>query len=329
MAGGGHPFPPAIFLPIRLLFYAPLLRYLRVVRTALTFSIHPRKSNIMFIRSLGLPLALALLLVPVLPAQDIGSSASGSKSHPTPVVDIVDRRAIGTRSPLAHPPVREADLLWEKRVWRVIDVREKLNQPFAYPERPLYAILTEAIHREEIAAYTDDRFRTRLSPEGLRRLTERRDTIQRYDMCGFRQDEPYIILNVLSADQVKRYRLLEQWYFDTQRGELQARILGIAPLREEYDEMGNLLYELPLFWIYFPAARSVLAREPAYAEGSASARRSWEDVFVSRFFSSYIYREDNAHDGYQRDHLSGRDLLREADRIDRAVFDFAGYLWSY
>ena len=42
---------------------------------------------------------------------------------------------------LPYDHVREADIFWEKRVWRVIDIREKMNLPFAYPERPFFSIL--------------------------------------------------------------------------------------------------------------------------------------------------------------------------------------------
>ena len=33
---------------------------------------------------------------------------------------------------LQFSPLRDGDVLWEKRVWRVIDTREKINLPFRY-----------------------------------------------------------------------------------------------------------------------------------------------------------------------------------------------------
>src|SRR5665213_1798532 len=38
------------------------------------------------------------------------------------------------RKPIHYSYVREADVMWSKRIWRTIDLREKLNFPIYYPE---------------------------------------------------------------------------------------------------------------------------------------------------------------------------------------------------
>ncbi|MCF8345030.1 MAG: hypothetical protein K9H13_10385, partial [Bacteroidales bacterium] len=40
------------------------------------------------------------------------------------------------KRPIPYPPLRKADIMWEKIIWRVIDMRQKLNQPFYYPIEP-------------------------------------------------------------------------------------------------------------------------------------------------------------------------------------------------
>lgn len=44
---------------------------------------------------------------------------------------------IPTKKLIQYPHLREADVMWEKRIWRIIDTREKINFPLYYPLLPL------------------------------------------------------------------------------------------------------------------------------------------------------------------------------------------------
>ena len=37
------------------------------------------------------------------------------------------------RTPLPYAYLREADVMWSKRIWRIIDLNEKMNLPLKYP----------------------------------------------------------------------------------------------------------------------------------------------------------------------------------------------------
>ena len=39
---------------------------------------------------------------------------------------------------IPYTPLREADVMWLKRIWRVLDLREKINHPLYYPTCLLY-----------------------------------------------------------------------------------------------------------------------------------------------------------------------------------------------
>ena len=82
------------------------------------------------------------------------------------------RETIPQRTPVPYPPLREADMMWTKRIWRIIDLREKLNYPLYYPTTrmqdriSLVQRLVDAIKYNEISAYdpdVDDEFTTLLS----------------------------------------------------------------------------------------------------------------------------------------------------------------------
>ena len=248
-----------------------------------------------------------------------------------PVNDIIEKRSQQERRILPYEHVREADIMWQKRIWRVLDVREKINLPFKNPDRPLINILLEAADSNKIQLYgtLDDKFTTPLSEEGRAAMAGGIDTVPIVDPETY--DVTYdLVARELNPEDIRRYRLQEIWFFDKESSTMKVRILGIAPLKDEFDENGNFLYELPMFWVYYPAARQVLANEMAFANGNDAASRSWEDVFESRYFNSYVIKESNVLDRRIEGYLTnGRERLMEAERIKQEIFNFEQDLWSY
>src|SRR5690349_5333129 len=81
-----------------------------------------------------------------------------------PLDDITERTVVADHRTLPYQPIREADILWERRLWRLVDVREKMNQSFTAPESPLFKIIFEAALAGELPVYSteNDRFTKRL-----------------------------------------------------------------------------------------------------------------------------------------------------------------------
>ncbi len=247
-----------------------------------------------------------------------------------PLDDITEKTNVIEKRILPYDHIREADIFWEKRIWRVIDIREKMNLPFAYPERPLFTILMDAAMENEIKVYSteDDKFSNRIEPDEVASMGARVDTVITFDPETY-EEQIQIVRNELNPEDVKRFRLKEVWFFDEESSTMQVRILGIAPLIDVKDDNGNFRYEQPMFWVYYPDARSVLARELVFNAGNDASPNSWEDLFEARFFSSYIYKESNVYDRKLADYLSGVDVLLEADNIKNEIFNFEHDLWSY
>jgi len=247
-----------------------------------------------------------------------------------PTDDITDKRTIETVRILHYDPVREADIFWEKRIWRVIDIREKMNLPFAYPERPFFQILQEAAENEEINVYSveDDKFTHRLSPEEVASMGASVDTVTTFDPVTY-EEKIQVVRNELNPSDIKRYRIKEVWFFDEETSTMQVRILGIAPLLDVKDENGNFKYEQLMFWVYYPEARQILAREKVFTVGNDAAPITWESLLEMRYFSSYIFKESNVHNRRLSDYVQGVDLLMEADKIKQTIFNFEHDLWEY
>lgn len=247
-----------------------------------------------------------------------------------PLDDIVKRTTLKERKVLKYPPIREADVFWEKRIWRVLDTREKMNQPFMYPQEPFFKILETAALNGDVTLYSteNDQFKIPLSSEETEQLFYQRDT---FEVANIETGEMEFTeaINDINWENIKRFRIKEVWFFDESTSTLRVRILGIAPLIDVTDEHGNFRHEKPLFWAYYPELRNHLARFPVFNVGNDAALNTWEDLFEMRFFSSYIYKESNVNDLRLQDYLSGEDLLLAADKIKQEIFNFEHDLWSY
>jgi len=246
-----------------------------------------------------------------------------------PLNEITYKEVVNEKPVLKYPLLRENDIMWEKRIWRVIDVREKMNQPFARPEESLFEIMASAAKEGEIPIYsteTDD-FSVPMTIDELNNILSNEDTVMVIDVQTY-DELPQVVYNQVNPENVKRYRVKEIWFFDNNTSSMRTRILGIAPMIDVYDDDGNFRYEKPLFWIHYPSSREALARHRVFNSGNDGSRMTWEDLFEMRMFSSYVYKESNVGDYRLEEHFSGVDLLHQADRIERTIFNYEHDLWE-
>ena len=269
----------------------------------------------------------------------IAKTADAQVLDSPPRDGIYDKKVTIEKKPITYPWVREADVVWRKRIWRVIDLREKLNQPFYYPEVPhndlrsLTQVILDALKEGAITAYdassTTDEF---LVPLTYQEIMSRLD---KNDSATFQRPYPpydwydTVISNKFNPSDVKRFRIKEDWFFDKQRSVMEVRILGICPVRDNFDENGIFRAYDPLFWIYFPEARPVFAKAEVFNRNNSAARKTYDDIFWKRMFSSYIYKEDNVYDRRISDYATGIDALMEAERIKEDLFNFENNLWEF
>ena len=285
-----------------------------------------------FLTGVGLTIALLAAYAPTtLSAQGETPVEIETTTEPAePLDDFTPRQVITEKKLLKYAPIREADILWETRIWRVVDTREKMNLPFVAPESPLFSILQNAIAAGQLTAYSteNDKFATPLSQKDAINMFFKKDTVMTINL-DTGEEEIRIVENNINWEDVKRFRIKESWFFDKNSGTLRHRILGIAPLIDEKNEQGDFLFERPMFWVHYPSARNVLAKQKAVASNNVAATTTWEDIFEQRQFASYIYKENNVYDRRLSDYLAGVDLLMEGQKIEDELFNREHDLWSF
>ncbi|NBC05283.1 MAG: gliding motility protein GldN [Bacteroidetes bacterium] len=244
---------------------------------------------------------------------------------------VVERTLYLDAGVIPYEPVREADVPWEKRMWRIIDLREKINAPFTYPGKTLIEIFTDAAANGELTVFRKDDFQEPLPLDELEKQLYRIDTTRVTDPETL-EETIRVTRSDFNPNDVKRYRIKEIWFFDKEVSRMRNRILGISPIRDIYDDdTGLFKREQPMFWVYFPVAREYLSKFQVFNGENDAAPLSWADYFDIRRFSSYIYKQTNVRgcrlkDEYPDDRL---EQLYESERIKADLFNFEHDFWSY
>jgi gliding motility associated protien GldN len=256
-----------------------------------------------------------------------------------------------------YAPLRQADVMWSRKIWREIDMRQKINHPFYYPEnngivgsamtgdrKSLIDVIYSAVKEGSITAYGnavyDDEFRQEMSQEEIKLIGGASETIIEvidWDAVAEGADPEQAKttkLNIVpfNRNSIKKWRLKEEWFFDKQRSVMDVRIIGLAPLQEDRDEVnGQILGTFsPLFWVYFPEAREILINAEVFNLVKNNAeRRTYDDIFWKRMFASTITKESSVMDRKVNEYMVGLDALLEAERIKTEIFNIEHDLWEY
>lgn len=281
---------------------------------------------------------LIFLIVPFL----IGYSKVNAEDIKT---EVYVKEHIPNKVPVPYPYVREADVMWSKIIWRMIDLREKQNLPLYYPSQPIGSrmnltdLLLWGIDNEGLTAYsTDDplnEFKLPMTKEQIDLAFDALPDTQKVQDVNTGELIETVIPGERRTDEIKQVLVKEKWYFDKQHSVMKVRILGLCPIRiyNRKDDQGLPTEEIlkqMTFWVYYPEARNLLAKNEIYNRSNDAQRISFDDFFRQRRFNSFIFRESNVYNNRQiTEYTTGIESLYEAERIKEEIFTFEHDLWEY
>lgn len=244
-----------------------------------------------------------------------------------------------TRRVIPYTHVREADVMYYKRVWREIDVREKMNHPLYYPTTPineigyvrmsLYDIIKTGIDEGTLIPYDEADFEVALTKtEAFDKLSKEVVTYEENLETG--ELKEVVVQDPIGGVDIAKYWIKEDWFFDRERSVMEVRIIGILPIINDLADDGTVRGLKGLFWIYFPEARYVFANHEVYNGNNDGARITFEDYFRKRIFSSYIRQETNVYNNRTLDsYTKNVDRLLEARRIEQEIMYIEHDMWQF
>lgn len=244
-----------------------------------------------------------------------------------------------TKRVVPYTHIREGDVMYYKRLVRRIDLKQKINLPLYYPDRPikeigyvrmpLIEIIRQGVNEGTLIAYEREDFQQPLTKSEAEGKLSQTITIDVEDPVTGQfvtetRNEP------ITPDKIIGYELKEDWIFDRERSVLEVRIIGMQPIYMAINDDGTDRGPAGSYWIYFPEARYVFANHEVYNPSNDAARLTFEDYFRKRIFSSYIVSETNVYSNrLLEEYTSGIDRLLESRKIEEEIIYFEHDLWQY
>lgn len=260
-------------------------------------------------------------------------------------------------TPVSYGYVDEKDVLKSVYVWEIIDMNDKINQPFYFnntdtfskQSRSLYTVLLQAALAGEFTeVYDDENFTTKIDAEGIKRklvyeklADEALDIIESGRQLTPDEIRRYTDRYETTNDKVRMIKMMGMWFIDKRDGQLKYRPLGIAAMGPDPTMQAQRINGMPLegadelvdlFWLYYPDAREVLANNVVYNQKNSAADLSFDDLLNARRFSSVIYKSSSGlGEGKITDYVpeDGEGQIEESDRIKAEILMMENQMWNY
>ena len=252
-----------------------------------------------------------------------------------------------------YAEVKDEDIVYRKRIWRDIDLRDQGNEILASPKVNFVNIIYQAIKNGELDLYgeTDESFdndpiSSKSTAAGANTSYSAADTA--FLGVNAATNELNTAGPEFFKDRFIAIRLKEDWILDIKRGIFEPRIVGLALVRlqtsHRLDQNGNALMDSitnkvkvdtlgtpTVGWLYFDDLRHILVKAKIANNQNDNSGINFDDVFVRRLFFSNIVKVSSSGDERLKDIFanSTKDQLLESERIKKAMADFEQGLWEY
>lgn len=255
--------------------------------------------------------------------------------------------------PLAF--VKNSDVMWYKTIWRIIDLREKLNHPLYFPDQPqgtwrsLARVIYDAVdiknpdNENALTVYTDEFLRNPQSKTQLKANIMESKVINDIDdygeIIGTKIQE-----REMDPSSIYYYHIKEVWFFNKKTSKLECQIIEITPMFEIVRENNNTAeenegdnyvqsdYSKRAFgYINYAELRPYLAKQDVFNVKNPAQKMSFDDLLThKRQFISFIEKEESVYNRFIQDYIANpRDQRIKSEEITDGIRRWEHDLWQF
>jgi gliding motility associated protien GldN len=233
---------------------------------------------------------------------------------------------LATARPFPSARINTANIRLYAITWRDIDLTDSANAMLVIPGNSLMQAIMKSIMAGKLTPYEKDDFKKKLTAkQGELRFADS-VLIPVFDKDG-NQVSSRMALNEFNPEKVSMYRVKEEVFFDKQRGKVDTRIIGLAPMMQistSANLAANLSYT-PAFWLYFPQLRYMLVQQDVTDPDKQLFDVTMDDVFMQHRFTAYLVME--ASPGGLRTGLMEKGSP-EALKIEKKLEELKKHIWQ-
>lgn len=236
-------------------------------------------------------------------------------------------------------PESDANKMWEKVVYRQIDLTKPQNMPLYYPEEPtenqesLFRMIMKLVTSGQVTVYE--------YLDGRELFTEQykvnvKDMLDRFHILytegkGSTEKNPKFVIEEsdVPSNEVLTYYVIENWEFNSNENRLRNNVVAICPVLHRSDDFGGEPVRYPMFWVKMSDLRPYLTQQNIFIDDDNNlAKYNYDDFFQMGMYDGEIYKTRNLRNLSLMQMFPDPDDLKQAqDSIENRLASFDKNLW--